>query len=239
MQRISVIIPAHNEQRYLGACLDSVAAAAARVALPVETVVVLNRCTDGTEAVARAQGAIVAREDARNLARIRNAGARCATGDVLVTLDADSRMSANMLAEIRRKLDSGNYVGGGVRMKAERMSLGIFCSCLTFMPWLFWQGFAGGLFWMWRRDFEAIGGFNEQWVSAEDVDLSRRLKAHGAARGLRFGVIRRAYIVTSCRKFDHFGDWFLFRNRPLVARILGGRDQAAADRLYYDCEAGR
>lgn len=42
------------------------------------------------------------------------------------------------------------------------------------------------------------------------------------------------YIVTSCRKFDRFGDWYLFKNPLLVKRIFSGQDRKAADHFYYD-----
>lgn len=53
------------------------------------------------------------REDVKNLARIRNAGARAAVGEVLVTIDADSRMSRGALVAIDSALSSGTTVGGG------------------------------------------------------------------------------------------------------------------------------
>jgi glycosyltransferase involved in cell wall biosynthesis len=178
-------------------------------------------------------------EDARNLSRIRNSGVHASSGDVIVTIDADSWMSPNMLQAILRLLGTGRYIGGGVRVKAERMSLGIFCSSMTFVPKLVWQGVSAGLFWLRREDFLAVHGFNELLVSAEDVDFAKRLRAYGEGRGLRYGTVLRAHIVTSCRKFDHFGDWCLVRDRSLVAKILSGRDQAAADRLYYDFDPSR
>ena len=234
MKRISVIIPAHNEERYLPKCLASIRAAAQRVDLPVEIVVVLNRCSDDTRRIAERSGALTVEENARNLARIRNAGVQASSGDVLATIDADSWMSRNMLQAILRLLATGKYVGGGVRMKAERMSLGIFCSIMTFVPRIALQGLSAGLFWLKRKDFDAINGFNEELVSAEDVDFAGRLKTYGAARGLRFKTILRAHILTSCRKFDCFGDWYLIRSRKMVDRILSGRDREAADHFYYD-----
>ena len=72
------------------ACLDALAKAAQSYRSEVEFIVVLNRCTDETERIAVACGARVVREDRRSLAAIRNAGAQCATGDILVTVDADS-----------------------------------------------------------------------------------------------------------------------------------------------------
>jgi len=232
--KFSVVIPAHNEEAFIGPCLDSVAAAAQDDPHQVETIVVLNRCADRTEEIARARGALIAREDARNLARIRNAGARLARGEFLATLDADSRMSPNMLAAIDRALSSGRYIGGGVRVKPDRWSPGIFCSALILAPLMLWHRVAGGLFWLYRRDFQALGGFNEQWVSAEDLDFARRLRALGRARGLKFGMLWNAWIWTSCRKFDTFGDWYMVKNPRLVRTLLGGRNQKAADDFYYN-----
>lgn len=63
---------------------------------------------------------------------------------------------------------------------------------------------------------------------------SARLKRFGAARGLRYGTIRRAPIVTSCRKFDLFGDWYLFKNPRMVKSIFSARNQPAANHFYYN-----
>lgn len=139
-----------------------------------------------------------------------------------------------MLFEVSRRLATGRYVGGGVRIMPERMSLGILFSSMTFAPRLLLERSWAGMFWMRRQVFDALGGFDEGFVSAEDVDFARRLHAHGRRCGLRYGIIARAYIVASCRKFDRFGDWYLFRNRRLVSLILSGHDQEAADHYYYD-----
>ena len=93
-----------------------------------------------------------------------------------------------------------------------------------------------GLFWCNRSDFEAIGGFNEALVSAEDLDFAKRLKAYGKKKGKRFKTITKAHIITSCRKFDTFGDWYLFKNPGLVWKILKGNNQQAADLLYYNTD---
>lgn len=232
--RFSIVIPARDEEKHLPGCLDAIEAAARPYAGEVEVIVVLNRCTDGTEAVARARGARVVREDARNMAAIRNAGAKAATGEILLTIDADSRMSPNMLQAVARRLSSGKFIGGGVAILPERWSLGIIASALLLIPLAVRHRITGGLFWTRREDFEATGGFDESFVSVEDVDFARRLKAYGRTRGKRFGHLLRAHIVTSCRKWDEFGDWYFFTHPGFVRRILSGHDREAADRLYYD-----
>ena len=230
--KFSIVIPACNEAARIGAGLDAIRAAAAPYPGQVEVIVVLNRCTDATAEIAQRHGAVLVREDGRNLSRIRNAGARVATGDILVTIDADSRMSPNMLAEIDRALGSGRHIGGGVPIRSERHSLGIFITGVLLVCML--PGLSAGLFWCRRADFLALGGFDEAWRVGEDVDFARRLRAAGRARGLRFGTLWRAHIVTSCRKFDTFGDWHFVRHPGLLWRGVRGVDDGLGDRYFYD-----
>jgi glycosyltransferase involved in cell wall biosynthesis len=234
MPRFSILIPARNEEKYLPGCLAAVRKAAAPFADQVEVIVAVNRSTDRTEEIARTNGAIVVHTDARNLATIRNTAAKAATGEIIVTIDADSRMSARMLQDIDRLLRSERYIGGGVMIWPERWSLGIVATAVMLLPLVVRYRVSAGLFWCLREHFEAIGGFNESFVSVEDLDFATRLKAYGKSQGKKFATIYRSHIVTSCRKFDTFGDWFLVRNPAFVRRIFSGKSQQDADRLYYD-----
>jgi glycosyltransferase involved in cell wall biosynthesis len=234
--KYSVLIPAHNEEAFIGDCLLAINSAAEKVQHGVEIIVALNRCSDQTAEIAAGHHAVIVNEDSKNLARIRNAAARAATGDIIVTIDADSRMSANMFVEIAANISTGKYIGGGVMIRPERWSVGILISVLTVVPFLLIHRVSGGLLWCRRSEFEAIGGFNEALVSAEDIDFAKRLKAYGKNKGQRFKTISRAHIITSCRKFDTFGDWYLFKNPGLVWKIMQGRNRKAADLFYYDTE---
>ena len=236
MPRFSILIPARNEENYLPGCLESIKAAAEPFLAQVEIIVALNRCTDRTEQIALKYGATVVYEDGRNLAKIRNVAARAATGDIIVTIDADSRMTDDMLLEIDRLLRMGKYIGGGVMVLPERWSLGIVATAILLSGVMLRHRVSGGLFWCLREDFKAIGGFNEDWVSVEDLDFAKRLKAHGVRRGKRFKSITKAHIVSSCRKFDMFGDWYLVMNPRFVRRIFSGRSQKDANKFYYDVQ---
>jgi glycosyltransferase involved in cell wall biosynthesis len=232
--RFSIVIPARDEERYIGRCLESIRAAAESYPGLVETIVVLNRCSDRTEEIARGFGAHTVNDDSRSMARIRNTGARAATGDVLVTIDADSAMSPKTLMKIDRALSSGKTIGGGTIIRPDRRSAGIRFTILVFTIASRIYGFSGGLFWCRREDFEAIGGFDERLLSAEDVDFARRLRAYGRVVGRPFSTLRGAPILTSCRKFDAYGDWCVLRHPILMWRLWKGRDRRAADAFYYD-----
>lgn len=72
---LAVVVPAHNEQHRIGACLHSLRRAAARAApVPVLIVVAADACTDATAAVAADAGAEVVEIDARNVGAARAAG---------------------------------------------------------------------------------------------------------------------------------------------------------------------
>lgn len=110
---ISVCVPAHNEEKFIGACLDSINKATEQIKPAiVEIIVCVNRCTDGTESIARSHGAVIVKEDEKNIAKITNAAVRQAAGEIIVTIDADSRMSPNMLSEVVRLLETDKYIGG-------------------------------------------------------------------------------------------------------------------------------
>ncbi len=232
--RISLVIPAHNEAAFLTDCLAAARLAAARIDCGVEIIVVLNRCTDGTEEIAARHGCRIVREDAKNLAVIRNAGVAVASGEIIVTCDADSRMHPASFEEILRRLDSGKVGGGGAMVLPERWSPGIVASAISILPYLAFAGVSFGLFWFLKRDFDEIGGFDTRFVSVEDVDFARRLKAHGRQSGRAWGTLWWTPLVTSCRKFDQFGDWYLFRNPSFVRKVFRGDDRKAADQFWYD-----
>jgi glycosyltransferase involved in cell wall biosynthesis len=235
--KFSVLVPAHNEEAYLGACLASIEAAARPYPGDVETIVALNRCTDRTEELARSLGAVIVREDARNLAKIRNAAARAASGEILLTIDADSTMSTNMLSEVERALAGGRAIGGGVPIIPDRLSLGIAATMLILAPYaLARYRVSGGMFWCLRKDFEAIGGFDESMLSGEDLDFALRLRAYGRAHGKAFKTLWRTSIHSSTRKFDMLGDWHILLRPGLLRAILRGKDKETADRYYYDLE---
>lgn len=234
---ISIVIPAHNEEYYLGGCLDAAAIAARAVNVKVETVVVLNRCTDGTERIAREHGAKPVADQSWCIAAVRNRGVAAASGEVIVTCDADSRLHPYMLPLVLRELERG-AVGGGVDIRYNRRSLGISATEKLFHLGIAITGVSCGSFWTTRRAFDAVGGFDERLLVAEDVDFGLRLCKYGKAQGLRYVTLRETPLSTSARKFDRYGDWLFFSKMVLDARrvwrSLKGYDTEFADEFFHD-----
>lgn len=229
----SVVIPAFDEERYLPKCLDAVDAAARRLGQPVEIIVVDNMSHDRTADLARERGATVVQVPEKCLSVIRNRGASAASGQYLVFVDADSCMSENMLLELRKVLDSGRYVGGGVaNVRTDRLSLGIVLTFVAALPVALLTRLSCVLFYTTPEAFHAIGGFNENRYAVEDIDFARRLRAYGRTRRLRYKNLLRARVVTSARKFDEFGDWFIFRRPDMVLRAFLNSRKVAHEIWY-------
>ena len=231
--KISVIIPAHNEEEQLPGGIDAVKKSAEICHCEVEIVVILNRCTDRTEEIAREAGAVIVREEAKNLARIRNAGFKASTGDIIVTVDADSRLHPHFLRIVVEKLEQ-KIIGGGAFVLPDRWSLGIICSGIMAARYLAKYRLSFAAFWTTRETFEAIGGFNPEFFTIEDVDFAVRLRAYGKTLGKKWGTVWSAPLVTSCRKFDQYGDWHLVRDRKFLKRVFDGADKEIANEYWYD-----
>ena len=241
--KFSIIIPAHNEESYIKKCLDSIKSASDTFnENDVEVIVVLNRCDDLTESIALEYGTKIVKDDSKNLSKIRNSGADQATGSILLTIDADSWMSENMLIEVERALRTGKYIGGGVPIIPERYSFGITVTMLFVLTVVKMLGIAGGLYWCYRKDFEAIGGFNEDLLIGEDLDFAQRLKAYGKKHKRCFISLGKVNIGTSMRKLDKFGDWYLFTSMLSLMRNMKAlkrgnykaRHLNFADKYFYN-----
>jgi len=220
--KLSVVIPAYNEEKLLGVTLEHLRAALAPCetrGYAAEQVVVDNASGDRTAAIAAAHGARVVFEPVRQIARARNAGAAQARGEWLLFLDADSWPDAALVEAMLRCLESGRVVGGGSTIRVN----GVPASLVWMAP--LWNGlsralrWAAGSFLFCRADaFHAVGGFDLSFYVAEEIDLSRRLKRWGAARGQGFVVLHRSPLLTSERKASLYSGRELRRSLWRFAR---------------------
>jgi glycosyltransferase involved in cell wall biosynthesis len=222
--RISLIIPAHNEEAYLPRLLDSVDAARQQWRRPpeaMEVIVADNVSMDHTAVVARDHGCHVVRVEERRIASVRNGGAAVAKGEVLCFVDADSKVHPETFNAIEDSLASGRIVAGATGVSMERMSLGIAVTYAIFMPMVWLTRMDTGVVFCRREDFEAVGGYDERRFFAEDVQLLWDLRRIGRPRRQRLTRLRTVKALASTRKFDLHGDWHyivdLFR---LVPKML-------------------
>lgn len=208
--RFSLIIPAYNEDAYLTALLNSVDKARSRYVGgedAIEVLVVDNASTDATSDLARRSGCRVVREEKRVIAAVRNAGAREALGQVFVFVDADNTIHPDTFNAIDQSLSTGKVIAGASGVKMQRMSFGIAVTYVLLVPLVWLTGMDTGVVFCRREDFEAIGGFNEDRLFAEDVQFLLDLMLLARKRGQKLARITSVKAVFSTRKFDDHGDW--------------------------------
>ena len=196
---VSVIIPAHNEEKLLGATLRTLAASAAASGEPYEIIVVDDSSTDRTAEVARDHGARVVAVNVRQIAAARNAGAREASGELLVFVDADTLVPDAVLRQAIAAWRGGAVGGGAMATFPEGTALWartMIAGTCWFMRKVRW---APGCFVFARRDaFARVGGFDERFYASEEIHFSRALKKRG-----RFAIVTDR-VSTSARKADQF-----------------------------------
>ncbi len=238
--RFSIIVPAHNEEALLSRGLEALRIAVVRSCSSAEIVVVANRCTDATQLIAQAAGAVVVVDEQRNIAATRNAGVAASIGEVVVTIDADTVIHPDALAEVDRLVNSGAFVGGGCSFVAERTSFGLAVTGFVMRSVMTLSRSGAVMFWCRREDFDAIGGFDENLRIAEDLDFARRLRLHGRTTNRRFRNVQSAPATFCVRKWDRFGDWHYFTDMSAAAvRARNPResDVRLIDEYFYDYNA--
>ena len=227
--KISVIVPAYNEEKLLAQSLASIRDAAA--GLDTELIVCDNNSTDRTAEIARQAGAKVVFEPVNQISRARNAGAAAASGEWLVFIDADSFPEGGLFQDLMEVIGSKRYVGGGATVRfdsADRLANGavaVWNGISRMMRW------AAGSFVFCSADaFRRLGGFSTELYASEEIDFSRRMKRLG-----RLAILHRHPLRTSGRKAR------LYSKREylvLLARIVltGGRALRKRDECFawYD-----
>lgn len=202
--KISVVVPAYNEEKLLGACLESVRAVFGAFSAPGlehEVVVCDNNSADATPRIAAAAGAKVVFEPVNQISRSRNAGAAGASGEWLLFMDADSRLEAATLRQLLEAVNGGAVCGGGALVELDDVP-DLF-GRLTVRTWNLVSrifSLAPGSFLFCRADaFRETGGFSAALYAAEELDLSRKLKRWGRKKGLGFVILPGPH-VSSGRK---------------------------------------
>ena len=215
---LSIIIPAFNEERLIGACLQSISASLAANGVPnftSEIIVVDNNSTDDTAGLARQAGARVVFEPINQIGRARNAGAAEAKGDWMLFVDADSILNPELLADILRLIEDGKSVGCGstIRMKEIPWWAGLLLQLWTRVSISF--RWAAGALVVCRSDaFREVGGFNRELYAADEIDLCKLLKKWGRQRGLQFVILTKHPLETSSRKMQ------LYSGREIAGQML-------------------
>jgi len=222
---LSFIVPAYNEEFELPATIASIKSAVGHDR-EYEIVVVDDASTDATAKIAKDSGARVISINRRQIAATRNAGARAAAGDILFFVDADTRINAAHVVGAIESLKAG-CVGGGARVAAHGpVPLWSRIFLVIFSTIYFGLNFGAGAFlFTTRKNFDTIGGFDEELFVGEEIFFSLALRKIG-----RFKILREP-IISSGRKLRMYSGREIFRN--MLALMIGGK-QAARSRAGLD-----
>ena len=217
--RISVIVCAHNEARYLAGCLHSVLG---QTRPPDEVLVIDNASVDATREIAeRVPGVRVVPEQRKGLVKARETGRQHASGDILVYLDADCRAPLTWLESIERRFERDpelialsapyryydwDWMGRWL-IRVYDFTVAPVTQVLVKYVLRLGTIFYGGNFAVRREALAAIGGFDTTIdFHGEDTNLGRRLYRVG-----KVGLYQDCWIYTSARRFVAMGTGAVIR----------------------------
>jgi rSAM/selenodomain-associated transferase 2 len=203
----SIVIPALNEADGITACLSRLASQWP----DAERIVVDGGSTDGTAEKAAALARVV--RSPRGRGTQMAAGARAASGDILVFLHADTLMADRWPDAVRAALADAAIAAAGFTQRFDAPGL-FFRMNEWFANRRTARGtaYGDGGFAIRRETYDLIGGYSEIPLF-EDIEISKRARAVGR-------VVRIAPVITiSPRRWERLGPWrTMFRNWSLLIR---------------------
>lgn len=237
-QTMSFVIPAHNEERHIGRCLQSVLDELARGNYKAEVIVVNNASTDRTQEVARSfAGVRVVGEPEKGLTRARRAGFLASTGELVANLDADTVLPDGWIDTVMREFAADKTLAA---LSGPFIYYDLSRSLLMLVKAFYFAGYLihlfnqyvlrkgamlqGGNFIVRRSALEAIGGYDTSITFyGEDIDIARRISAVGTVKWtFRLPIyasarrLKQEGIVTAGIRYALNYFWVLYRRRPLT-----------------------
>jgi glycosyltransferase involved in cell wall biosynthesis len=184
LQRLTAIVPVRNGERLLPGCLTALCRNGV-----IHVVVVDGLSSDRSRAVAAEHGAVVVSDEGRGLPYARTLGARTATTDLVLLVDADVVFPDGAVAALVREFQEGEYTA----LQAGQESVGgpgywgrALANHHRSGRSRHWFGLVATVF---ERE-ELLGiGFDDLFQSGEDIDLRWRLRASGRRAAVSRDVV--------------------------------------------------
>ncbi len=223
--RLSVIVPMLNEEGTIASTLRALR----RGAPKAEIIVVDGESEDRSVEAARPHCDVLI-DSPRGRAVQMNAGARCASGEVLAFVHADTVVPESFAADIEHALSDPRVVGGrfDVRLDDPHPLCALIGTLISARSRLSRTATGDQAIFVRRTVFDSLGGFADIPI-CEDLDFIRRLKHAGRIACLRSSV------VTSARRWRRGGIIrTVLRMWTIRALYLAGVPPATLSRLYAD-----
>lgn len=207
--RVSVVIPTLNEGKYIEDTIFHI-----RKQNPHEIIIADSHSADNTIKIAKKYGCRTVYSKRGAASYGRNAGAKAASGDIILFLDADTIVFPNLLGVIKRDFSRNpDLVGwtcliyGFSPSWKEQILYNMSNNIVEFLTKYMKKPHAPGIAVAVKRNvFEKIGGFNENMRVMEDHDLALRAGKHGD-----FMFSRDTCVFTSTRRMHKWGGWGLIK----------------------------
>lgn len=212
--KISLIICAYNEEKFIGNCLDfAIKNSEGKL---FEIIVVDNVSTDNTkEEALKRPGVNVVKEERKGLTRARQRGFLEARGDILAYIDADTRMPEGWVDTIIKQFEknknlaclSGPYIYYDMS-KFQQFLVKIYWYLLAMpMYWMVGYMVVGGNFAIKKDVLKKMEGFDTNIeFYGEDTNIARRASKFGKVK-----FIPSNYMYSSARRLANQGIMHMFR----------------------------
>jgi glycosyltransferase involved in cell wall biosynthesis len=197
---ISVIVPAHNEEAYLGRTLEALQGQS----YPrYEVIVIANACSDSTASLAQNCCDRLVVLPQKGISHARNVGARIARGDILLFLDADTLLEPGALEVIAKEF-TRDFSAGTLKGKPDspRCIFRLLYGLKNLMHACWVHKGSIGVILCWKDYFEAAGGFDEALHVMENSEFIHKLEGLG-----KYRCIWGTAATTSMRRYEKTGLW--------------------------------
>ncbi len=175
---ISIVVNTKNEEKHLEKCLESCIEQDYK---NIGIIVVDNNSTDRTKEIARKYTSQIFNKGPERSAQ-KNFGARKASGEYVLFLDADARLERTVLSECVALAQNRNYsmviiperhIGEGFWAEVKALERSFYLGDDTVeAPWFFR-----------KKDFLSVGGYDEEMFAGEDWNLFDRMVQKGFTYG--------------------------------------------------------
>tara|TARA_Y100000031_G_C8169959_1_gene361288 strand:- start:281 stop:961 length:681 start_codon:yes stop_codon:yes gene_type:complete len=198
MPKISIIIPAYNEEKYIKKTIDSIIKSDFK---DYEIIIVLDSCTDNTsEVIKQYKDLKFITVNARKASVARNAGVKLAKSNILIFLDADTLIPKHLLSVIASEFEP--YAIGTVKAEPDIKRLGekIIVYGKDILIGAHIIKTSNGIIITNKSTFDLVGGFDNTKAYHEDGIFVRQASKLG-----KFLYINNQVVTNSMRRYEILG----------------------------------